>query len=241
MCNEALTLAAAAQLWAFTKMFQIMTDHVFDLTILFEGRIAGGRAGSGIKMALEQYWTWLPTGIQTKGIKGKENAGKHQRHRSKLLANTQTWCAPTTLCTPHKPTHVIDPYKNADTQTPSDGHIYNNKSLYYKEIKSQVHLAIWASQTKFPRLFLVNDWGQHHHINIILCSLPFLSEWLLSASAYLRRDGKGTEERKSILYLTTKHKPNEKQLEFAGCSINWTASSAWLLWIVTAKHYSTMA
>lgn len=73
--------------------------------------------------------------------------------------------------------------------------------------------------------------------------LPSLSEWMLSTGAYLRRDGKGTEERKSILYLTTKHNPNQKQLEFAGCSINWTASSGWPLcrWIATVMHYSTMA
>lgn len=92
----------------------------------------------------------------------------------------------------------------------------------------------------------MNEWGQYRHINIILCSLPplpFLCEWMLSTGAYLRRDGKGTEERKSILYLTTKHNPNQKQLEFAGCSINWTASSGRPLcrWIATVMHYSTMA
>lgn len=60
---------------------------------------------------------------------------------------------------------------------------------------------------------------------------------------HIHRDGKGTEERKSILYLTTKHNPNQKQLEFAGCSVNWTASSGRLLcrWIATVMHYSPMA
>lgn len=174
----------------------------------------------------------------------KENAGKHQRHRSKAYKTRR-----------HKPTHVVDPHKNADTQTPSDAQIYNNRCLYNTEIKSWVHPAIGASQTQFPsdvwpphipRLFRVNDWGQYHHINIILCSptpLPFLGEWLLSTGAYLRRDGKGTEERKSILYLTTKHNPNQKQLEFAGRSINCTASSGRPLcrWIAAVMHYSTMA
>lgn len=85
-----------------------------------------------------------------------------------------------------------------------------------------------------------------HHPLLSLPSLsppPFLCEWMLSTGAYLHRDGKGTKERKSILYLTTKHNPNQKQLEFAGCSINWTASSAWPLcrWIATVMHYSTMA
>lgn len=106
-------------------------------------------------------------------------------------------------------------------------------------MKSWVHLPISVSQTQFPsdiqpphipHLFHVNDWGQYLHINTIRCSpspLAFLSEWLLSTGAYLHRDGKGTEERKSILYLTTKHNSNQKQLEFAGCSINWTASSDW--------------
>lgn len=101
-----------------------------------------------------------------------------------------------------------------------------------------------SSRPHVPRLFHANEWGQYRHINIILCppllslSLRFLSEWMLSTGAYLRRDGKGTEERKSILYLTTKHNPNQKQLEFAGCSINWTASSGWPLcrWIATVMH-----
>lgn len=91
----------------------------------------------------------------------------------------------------------------------------------------------------------MNEWGQYRHRNIIHCSrlpLPFLSEWMLSTGAYLHRDGKGTKERKSIQYLTTKHNPNQKQLEFAGCSINWTASSAWPLchWLATIMHYNTM-
>lgn len=43
---------------------------------------------------------------------------------------------------PNKPTHVIDPYKTPDTQTPSDVELYNNKCLYNREIKFRVHLAI---------------------------------------------------------------------------------------------------
>lgn len=53
-------------------------------------------------------------------------------------------------CAAHKPTHVMDPYKNADTHAPSDARIHNSKCLYNIKIKSWVHPAIRASQTQFP-------------------------------------------------------------------------------------------
>ncbi|KAI9516117.1 hypothetical protein NQZ68_018962 [Dissostichus eleginoides] len=139
---------------------------------------------------------------------------------------------------------VTNPWKGIKTEAES----LFTATTYYLQHRIFSDLMPSDKMTKrspphVPRLFHVNEWGQYRHINIILCSLPPRSEWMLSAGAYLRRDGKGTEERKSILYLTTKHNPNQKQLEFAGCSINWTASSGWPLcrWIATVMHYSTMA
>lgn len=92
MCNEALTLTAAVQLWGFTKMFQIMTDHVFDFYLVVRGKDSG-RAGrewdqNGFGTVLNMAPRWDSNQGQKK--KREENAGKHQRHRSKLLANTQT-------------------------------------------------------------------------------------------------------------------------------------------------------
>lgn len=37
-------------------MFQIMTVHVFDFTMLLEERMAGGRAGSGGRVGSERLW-----------------------------------------------------------------------------------------------------------------------------------------------------------------------------------------
>lgn len=59
--------------------------------------------------------------------------------------------------------------------------------------------------------------------------------WCISTQGW-----QGHKERKSILYLTTKHNSNQKQLEFAGCSINSTASSSWPLcpWVATLMLYN---
>lgn len=139
--------------------------------------------------------------------------------------------------------HVIAPRKNAQLQLPSD--TMTNACTTLK-IKSRLHPPIKARQTQFPtshrtalpceRPGSVSS-RKHHPL------FPASSQRPLSTGAYLHRDGKGTEERKSILYLTAKHNSNQKQLEFAGCSINWTASSGWTpcRWIDTVMHYSTMA
>lgn len=116
------------------------------------------------------------------------------------------------------------------------------------KIKSRLHPAIKARQTQFrnctaPPCERLGSVSSHKHHPLFPLLSPIPSQRPLSTGAYLHRDGKGTEERKSILYLTTKHNPNQKQLEFAGCSINWTATSGRTpcRWIATVMHYSTTA
>lgn len=145
-----------------------MTDHVFDLTVLLEGGTAGGRAGSGIRMA----WNSTEHGalLRLKPWAKKEERKRRQTSAapSQSLPNTQTQ------------THTCNGPTQECRQANTLRLPYNNRCLYNTEIKSWVHPAIRASQTQFPsdvwpphipRLFRVNDWGQYHHINIILCSL----------------------------------------------------------------------
>lgn len=211
--------------------------------MLLKGRMLGGRAD------VRAEWLWngpehgSPQGFKPRAGRQagrKEKSGKHQRWSSKIChEHSELTCKPDM--------NRAKMQLHTQLQLPSDT---MTNACTTSKIKSRLHPAIKARQTQFPtshrtalpceRLGSVSS-HKHHPLFPLLSPIP--SERPLSTGAYLHRDGKGTEERKSILYLTTKHNPNQKQLEFAGCSINWTASSGRMpcRWIATVMHYSTMA
>ena len=130
-------------------MFQIMTDHVFDLTMLLEER--RGRAESRGRVGSEQLWNstehGAPLGFKPRAKKGnkKERRKKSRQTSAKqiricLITHTYEYThAPLRAYISAQPPQM---YKDADTETPLDFQIYNNRRLCNTEIKFRVHLAI---------------------------------------------------------------------------------------------------
>jgi len=130
---------------------------------------------------------WDSNQGQKKKKKG-ENERKGKKKKQPNINWTDSDCTHA-LINPHNPTHVIGPYKNADTQTPLDAQIHKHKCLYNTEIKFRVQLAIRASQTQFPLCCLatsrsspfpcerMGSVSSHKHYPLLPHPSP-LSQWM---------------------------------------------------------------
>lgn len=67
-------------------MFQIMTVHVFDFTMLLEERMAGGRAGSGGRVGSERLWN---SAVLNMAPRWDSNQGQKKKKKKRQTSTAQ--------------------------------------------------------------------------------------------------------------------------------------------------------